>query len=53
MISPEPTARFVMLPRITAFQTRNKTRGIAVPRTMAVLQNNKLMIHIQSFEQEF
>lgn len=53
MTLPEPMALFVMLPRITAFQTRNKTSGIAVPRTMAVLQNNKLMLNIQIFEQPF
>jgi len=35
-----------MLPRITPFQTRNKTSGIAVPRTMAVLKNKKLMMYI-------
>lgn len=29
-----------MIPRMTAFQMRNKASGIALPRTIAVLHNN-------------
>lgn len=36
-ISFEPIPIFVTVPRITASQTRNKARGIAVPTTIAVL----------------
>lgn len=36
----EPTSGVAMVPRMTASQTRNKASGIAVPRTIAVLQIN-------------
>ena len=36
-ISSDVISGFEMVPRITAFHTRNKTSGIAVPRTIAVL----------------
>lgn len=45
MILSELMSTFVMVPRITAFQTRNKTSGILVPRTIAVLQNNNLVTY--------
>lgn len=45
MILSELMSTFVMVPRITAFQTRNKTSGILVPRTIAVLQNNNLITY--------
>lgn len=38
MTWPESVSRPVIDPRITAFQTRNKPRGIAVPITIAVLE---------------
>lgn len=34
----ELTSALVIVPSMTAFHTRNKPRGIAVPRTIAVLQ---------------
>lgn len=45
MILSELISTVVMVPRITAFQTRNKTSGILVPKTIAVLKNNKLITY--------
>ena len=46
-ILSEPVTKLAIDPRITAFQTRNRARGIAVPRTIAVLQIDIVTIHHQ------
>lgn len=40
----EPLSKLVIDPRITASHTRNRARGIAVPRTIAVLHNKTWII---------
>ena len=50
IILSEPISKLVIDPRITTFQTTNKARGIAVARTIAVLQIDILMMSTIKFQ---